>query len=195
MTNDPTDPQNVPGGAPQPPQPDGQQAPPPPAPPQAPPAQPGQPPQYGAPQQPGGYQQPPQYGQQPPYAGQQPPQYGQPAYGQPYPGTQPGNITANVWLSVFFSWIPALIFYLVEKDTVTPVARKAAADNLNFQLIRTIAIMAAAILLLIPYLGVLLYFVVTIGSFVIAIINAAKTPGQVQRGEYATFLLAPSWVK
>lgn len=207
MTNDPTDPQGFPGGAPQP----GAVPPQPPVPPQAPPAY-GQP-QPGQPQQPG-YNPPPaadpNYGQQPPAYGQpgqpqpgygqpqQPgygqPAYGQPGYGQPY-GNEPGNITANLWLSVFFTWLPALIFFLVEKDKVHPAARKAAADNLNFQLIRTIAIVVAAFLLMIPVVGALIYFVVVIGSFVLAIIHAIRIPAQVQAGQFASFMLAPTWVK
>ncbi|MGO1769053.1 MAG: DUF4870 domain-containing protein [Microbacterium sp.] len=173
---------------------------------QQPPAPPA--PEYGQQphgQQPYGQQQPQDpYGQQPGYGQAPPPGYGQPQYGQPgygqpqyapYAGQEPGNITANLWLSVFFTWIPALIFYLVEKDRVTPVARKAAADNLNFQLLRIIAIAGSALLLLIPVLGVLLYFVVTIGTFVIAIIHAAKVPGEVRSGQFANFILTPPWVK
>lgn len=26
------------------------------------------------------------------------------------------NLTLNYWLSVFFTWLPALIFWLIEKD-------------------------------------------------------------------------------
>ncbi|MGO1409950.1 MULTISPECIES: DUF4870 domain-containing protein [unclassified Microbacterium] len=201
VTNDPTDPQNVPGGAPDPgavpPPPPGQQPPVPPqqqVPPQQPPAYGQQPPGYNPP--PAGGQQYPQpgYGQPQPGYGQPQPGYGQPAYGQPY-GNEPGNITLNLWLSVFFSWIPALIFYLVEKDKVNPVARKAAADNLNFQLIRIIAIVAAAFLLFVPIVGALIYAVVGIGTFVIAIIHAAKVPGDVNAGQYGKFMLTPDWIK
>lgn len=201
MTNDPTDPQGIPGGAPQP----GAVPPQPPVPPAygeqpgytPPPADPTygqqppaydqqQAPAYGQPQQPG-------YGQQPPY-GQQP-GYGQAAYGQPYGGPEPGNITANLWLSVFFSWLPALIFYLVEKDKVVPAARKAAADNLNFQIIRIIAMVAAAFIIWIPVVGVLVYIVVVLGGFVLSIIHAAKVPGELRSGQYGSFLLTPPWIK
>ncbi len=219
MTNNPTDPQQGPESTPPAGAPEPGAVPPPPAPPygEQPPApgageygqQPPAPPapdygqqQYG--QQPYGQQPQDPYGQQPGYNQAPPPGYGQPQYGQPgygqpqyapYAGQEPGNITANLWLSVFFTWIPALIFYLVEKDRVTPVARKAAADNLNFQLLRIIAIAGSALLLLIPVLGVLLYFVVTIGTFVIAIIHAAKVPGEVRAGQFANFILTPPWIK
>lgn len=219
MTNNPTDPEQgpentppagapEPGAVPPPPAPPYGEQPPAPQPPapeygQQPPAAPPAP-EYGQPQY--GQQPPAQdpYGQQQPGYGQTPPPYGQPQYGQPgygqpqynpYAGQEPGNITANLWLSVFFSWIPALIFYLVEKDRVTPIERKAAADNLNFQLIRIIAIAAAAILLLIPFLGILLYLVVTIGTFVISIIHAAKVPGEVRSGQFANYILTPPWIK
>ena len=200
MTNDPTDPQGTPGAAPEP----GAVPPQPPVPPQAQPAY-GQPdpaaqPGYNPPPADPNYGQQPAYGQpgQPQYGAPgyaQQPGYGQPAYGQPGYGNEPGNITLNLWLSVFFSWLPALIFFLVEKDKVNPVARKAAADNLNFQLIRIIAIVVSAFLLMIPYIGILIYLVVAIGTFVIAIIHAAKVPSQVQAGQYAKYILTPDWIK
>lgn len=131
--------------------------------PQQPPAQP----QYQAPPA-GAYQQQPPQGYpgyppqgQPGYAqpgqpgqpGYPPP--GQPGYGQPQPGyAQPApsnpadSITLNYWLSVFFSWIPALIFYMIEKDKGDPRARYFHAANLNFSLIRV----AAAIVLVILYI-------------------------------------------
>ena len=204
MTNDPTAPQGYPEGAPQ--QPGA-------GPPQDPtygqqPVDPayGQQPQYG---QAGYGQQQPQYGQQPGYDqaayGQQPgygqpqygqQQYGQPGYGQPmYGGNEPGNIAVNLWLSVFFTWIPALIFFLVEKDKVNPIARKAAADNLSFQLIRVIASLATYILVLIPFIGALIAVVAGIGLFVISIIHAAKIPGQVRAGQPGQYILTPEWIK
>ncbi|WP_156761305.1 DUF4870 domain-containing protein [Microbacterium karelineae] len=190
MTNDPTTPQPGPEGAPDaggvPPQPPQQ-----PVPPQ--PQQPG-PPQQQPPAAPEPAQQQPVY----PPQGQTPPPPGG-GYGQPYAQSAPGqgtsNIVLNLWLSVFFSWIPALIFYLIEKDSATPIERKAAADNLNFQLIRIIAMVAAGVLVGIPVLGWLIWVAAVVGGFVISIIHAAKVPGELQAGREAKFLLAPTWVK
>ncbi|HJB64053.1 MAG TPA: DUF4870 domain-containing protein [Candidatus Microbacterium pullistercoris] len=207
MTDNPTDPQQGAEGAPgavPPQQPQGQQQPTPPQPPQQPQSQPTPPPApqqqppQGYPQQPPqGYpqQQPPQgYPQQPPHGYPQQPQggYQQPAYGPPADNS---NLQLNLWLSVFFAWLPALIFFLIEKDKVDPATRKAVADNLNFQLIRTIAMVAALLIIWIPILGQLLYIGVAIAGLVIAIMHAVKVPPQVQTGQYATFMVTPSWVK
>ena len=182
MTDNPTDPQQGAEGAPgavPPQQPQGQQQPTPPQPPQQPQSQPTPPP---APQQ-----QPPQGYPQQPQGG-----YQQPAYGPPADNS---NLQLNLWLSVFFAWLPALIFFLIEKDKVDPATRKAVADNLNFQLIRTIAMVAALLIIWIPILGQLLYIGVAIAGLVIAIMHAVKVPPQVQTGQYATFMVTPSWVK
>lgn len=49
------------------------------------------------------------------------------------------TLTLNYWLSVFFSWIPALIFYFVEKGK-NSVIDEHNRVNLNFQLVRTIVV-------------------------------------------------------
>ncbi len=152
---------------------------------------PGQP--YGAPQDPYGATGPAQYGAAP--------QYGAPQYGAPQTPMGPAgyplvtqqelsDITLNLWLSVFFGWIPALIFYVIRRDTATPLARKAYADNLNFQLVCLI-IYAASYILMFLIIGMLTIFV----PFILAIINAATVPGQLRAGQPGKFLLAPNWVK
>ncbi|WP_147243178.1 hypothetical protein [Acidipropionibacterium virtanenii] len=150
------------------------------------------------------------YAQQPtvdPYAASQPyPQgpYGQDPYGQnpygqvPVPVQQPyaqgygpnmpadggmSNVAPNLWLSAFFGWIPALIYFLSCKDNCAPTVRKAHADNLSFQLIRLIV-------LCVPYVGVLAALVL----FIIAIIHATQVPGQVRSGQQARFTLTPDWI-
>lgn len=189
MTNNPTDPQNGPETNP----PAGEPGPVPPQQPQhgAPEGQPGYP-QQGQPSYPqAAYQQPQQsYGQQP--HGQQP--YGQQPYGQQ---GQSSNLTLNLWLSVFFSWIPALIFYLVEKDKVSPVQHKANADNLTFQLMR-VALGFAMYLAIIPFLGWVIAILAGIGSvvfFVFAIIHAVKVPGEVEQGRPGNFIWTPTVIK
>ncbi|ALX66756.1 DUF4870 domain-containing protein [Microbacterium sp. XT11] len=188
----------------------------PPAPP-APPAQPaGAQPPTGAPTPPAqgapAYGQPPQgapaYGQPAGYGQPAPgaPGYGQPGYGAPAGapyGAQPGygapvqsNITLNLWLSVFFSWLPALIFYLVEKDKVAPNYQRANAANLNYQIIVVIAYAAVGILSVVTFgIGAILYFVLWIGQIVIGIIHAVNVPTQLASGQEGKFYLAPAWVK
>lgn len=141
------------------------------------------------PQQP--YAQPPfpqtsqmqSYGRQTqPYGAPAPQGYG---YAPPVPADGgAGNVAPNLWLSVFFGWIPALIYYLTCKDRCAPTVRKAHADNLSFQLLRLIVS-------LVPYLGWLAALVL----FVIAIVNAAQVPGQVRNGQQARFTLTPNWIR
>lgn len=134
-----------------------------------------------------------------PYAGSQPyDQYGPDPYGQsPVPGQQPyaqygqmvpadggiGNVAPNLWLSAFFGWIPALIYYLACKDNCAPTVRRAHADNLSFQLIRLIVCF-------VPHLGWLAALVL----FVMAVVHAAQVPGQVRSGQQPRFILTPNWI-
>ncbi|QIK63684.1 DUF4870 domain-containing protein [Leucobacter viscericola] len=183
-------------------------APVPPVPP-APPAQPAA--QPAAPQQPQ-YQVPPQQPQQPQQPQYQaPPQGGQGGYAAPpapggyaaAPVADPvSNITLNYWLSVFFSWIPALIFFLIEKDKGNAQVRAYHADNLNFSLVRIMAGIATGILLvpfaLIPYVGGVLAFVLwaaNIVLFVFQIIAAAKAPEAFRRGEKPPFIFNIQMIK
>jgi len=150
-------------------------------------------PVYGQPAhgQPAYGQQPPAYGQQAPVYGQQPPAYGAPAYGPPVTP----NLTLNLWLSVFFYWLPALIFFLVEKDKVAPSYAAANAGNLNFQIVRTIAVVVASILMPIPFLGGLLFAAVMIAGLVVSIIHALNVPARAAAGQAPGYIFAPDWVK
>lgn len=144
-------------------------------------------PQQPYPPQPGPAQ--PYGGQAQPYGGQMVPQQGYgPQYAQMIPadgGTS--SLAPNLWLSVFFAWIPALIYYLTAKDRSAPAVRKAHADNLSFQLIRTIACLFSWV----PVLG----WILVVGFLVLSIINAAQVPGQVRGGQQPKVLLAPPWFK
>lgn len=196
---------NVPPAPPAAPQP--ASAPVPPASAPVPPAPaPGQPaPGYGQPAAPG-YGQPaaPAYGQPAPGYGQPPqgapaPGYGAPA-GAPY-GAQPGygapvqpNIVINLWLSVFFGWIPALIFFLIEKDKVPANYQRANAANLNFQIILAIAY-AACVVLSFVIIGAFLLPLVSLAQLIIGIIHAINVPPQLAAGQEGKFYLAPNWIK
>ena len=124
-----------------------------------------------------------------PGLGQQP--YGAPAYGPPVTP----NLTLNLWRSAFFYWLPALIFFLIEKDMVAPSYAAANAGNLNFQIVRTIAVVVASILVGIPFLGGLLFAAVLIAGFVISIIHAVNVPARATAGQAPGYILAPDWVK
>ncbi len=160
--------------------------------PQAPTTPPAAPaPPTGAPQQPQ-YQAPPQQPQQPQY--QAPPQAG---YQQPV-ADPVSNITLNYWLSVFFTWIPALIFFLIEKDKGNQQAYAFHRDNLNFSLLRVGVMIATYILMIIPYIGWVLGILLWIGSlvlFVFHIIAAVKAPDGYRRGGRPEFIFNIPLVK
>ncbi|MBS3182989.1 DUF4870 domain-containing protein [Leucobacter manosquensis] len=169
----------------------------PPVPPQAPQYQA---PQYQAPnaQQPQQPQQPPQYGA----PGQTPPPpggYQQPPAGYAQPVADPAsNVVLNYWLSVFFSWIPALIFFLVDKDKGDQRLYAYQRDNLNFSLLRVGVGLATWILGLIPYLGLIFGFLLGIGSvvlFVFHIIAAVKASEGFRRGEQPGFIFNVPLIK
>lgn len=166
--------------------------------PSAPPVPP-QEPQYQAPpaqqhQQPQPHQQP----QQPPHfgaPGQTPPPpggYQQPPAGYAQPVADPAtNVVLNYWLSVFFSWIPALIFYLIDKDKGDQRLYAYQRDNLNFSLLRVGLVIATWILALIPYIGPIFGFLLGIGSlvlFIFHIIAAVKASEGFRRGEQPGFI-------
>lgn len=146
-------------------------------------------PQYQQPQQPT----PPQYQQpfqQQPGGGQVPPGGYQQQYAQQPVGDPAGTITLNYWLSVFFTWIPALIFFLVEKDKGNRLANDYHRENLNFALLRTGVVVATYILAMIPYIGWLFALVLWIGSvvlFVFHIMAAAKATDAFRRGAQPPF--------
>ena len=148
-------------------------------------------------QDPYGQQQPYQdpYGQQPQY-GQQPGYGAAPGYYGAAAPLQQSNITANLWLSVFFSWVPALIFFLVEKDKVAPNYQRANAANLNYQIIVVIAYAAVGLLTIVTFgIAAFLYALLPIAQLIIGIIHAINVPTQLQSGQEGKFYLAPNWVK
>lgn len=134
--------------------------------------------------------------QVPPAAPQAPvppaaPQYEAPPAGayqqQPAaPAADPvSNIQLNYWLSVFFAWIPALIFWIIEKDKGNARATAFHVSNLNFSLLRTAVGVGISILGLIPYIGWLIAILLWIGSivlFVFHIMAAAKAAEAYRNG-------------
>lgn len=137
-----------------------------------------------------GYQGPQGYPGQP--GNYPPPQY----YARPYP-TDGGlsTLQLNLWLSVFFGWIPALIFFVSARDNAHPAVREAHTKNMNFAIIRVICGAVAVV----PFVGWILGGLATVVLFIFAIINAAQVPGQITSGRRPEFVLenvtAPAWIK
>ncbi|MGO1434604.1 MAG: DUF4870 domain-containing protein [Canibacter sp.] len=130
----------------------------------------------------------------------QPGQPGGPAGQQPY-AQQPADpfsmVQLNYWLSVFFVWIPALIFYLVERGK-NPQADLYHRENLNFALTRTAVIVAGSLLGFIPFLGALLAVLVWIASlvlFIFHIIAAAKLNDTYRGGQKPGFVFNLPFLK
>lgn len=165
------------------------------APPPAAPAPPAAP-QYPTAAQPGYPQaqypaQPPQYpGQQPQYPAQPQAQY--PAQGYPQQVPQQAlasTVQLNYWLSVFFTWIPALIFFVTEKRK-NQLADEFHRQNLNFSLLRVIC----GIGTLIPYLGIL-FIIAGVILFIVHIMAAASAQSNFNRGMLPKFAFNLNLVK
>lgn len=136
-----------------------------------------------------GYQAPPQQGYQaPPQQG-----YSQPAGGyQQAPASDPvSTITLNYWLSVFFTWIPALIFFLIEKDKGNQQAYAFHRDNLNFALLRVIVGLVG----IIPYIGWVVAVLGGIVLFVFHIMAAAKAGEAYRTGQKPPFIFNIPMIK
>lgn len=133
----------------------------------------------------------PQQGQQQyPPQGQQYPQQGQQHYPQQFSQQATANtVQLNYWLSVFFSWIPALIFYVNEKGK-NQLADEYHRQNLNFALVRVIC----SVGIVIPYLG-FLFFIAAIVLFVFHIMAAASAQSNFNRGQLPKFVFNLNLVK
>lgn len=158
----------------------------------------------------GGQQGQPGYDGQPGpgYTGQQGGYAGQPGQPGGYQPGQPGGyqqpvqrdgglstLQLNLWLSVFFYWIPALIFLLTSRDNSAPAVRDGHTKNMNFQIIRIIF----AAISVIPYIGWLIGGIGSIVLFIFAVINAVQVPQQIRANRRPEFIMdnvtAPNWVK
>lgn len=159
-------------------------------PPQGQPA-PGQQGAWGAPSQ--QYQQPPMGGMPPqPHAG-----YGQMAAGSNNPNYLAGpseqgrnTLQLDYWLSVFFSWIPALIFFLTERDK-NKLVDDHTKEILNFSITRVIA----GAVMVIPVIGWILGGIASIALFVVAILGALKGPEEYDNGRPYQFPLTLRLIK
>lgn len=138
-----------------------------------------QPPAYQPPVQ---QQQP--YGQPP-----APPAYQQQPYQQQTMADPASAVTLNYWLSVFFSWIPALIFFLTEKGK-NGFSDEYNKANLNFSILRGIT----GFLVVIPYLGVIFGFL-ALALFIIHIIAAVEAPKKFRSGQPYKFPFNIAFIK
>lgn len=139
------------------------------------PASGGQPPAAEAP-----YQQPVQPQSDNPLAYPQAP-YQQAPYQQQGMSDPASTVTLNYWLSVFFSWIPALIFFFTEKGK-NGFTDEFNKSNLNFSIIRGIV----GVLTFIPYLG-FVFGALGLAMFIIHIIAAVEAPKKYRNGEVYKF--------
>ena len=89
---------------------------------------------------------------------------------------------------ILFSWVPALIGYLVLKDR-GPFVREHTATALNFQLTMFIAYVIGLILTFVV-IGVFILLAVWVLTIVFSIIAAIKA----NQGEYYTYPLAIKFV-
>ena len=101
---------------------------------------------------------------------------------QGYQGQSPDEnlqrIQLNGWLSAFFGIIPALIFFIIDKERTNPIVRDFHRDTLNFSIIRAII----ALLALLPVVGWVIGLLGGLICFVVAIVAAVNAPNEYQAG-------------
>lgn len=133
---------------------------------------------------------PPQF---PSYPAQAQQQYGQqPVQQQQYQqgmGDPAGTVSLNYWLSVFFSWIPALIFFLTEKGK-NGLADEFHKQNMNFSIVRIIV----GVLSLIPYIGII-FVLASLALFIFHIIAAVEAPKAFRSGQPYKFVFNIPFIK
>ncbi|MDO5736298.1 MAG: DUF4870 domain-containing protein [Propionibacteriaceae bacterium] len=166
----------------------------------------GQQPMQGQPQNPqqapwGGPQQGQPYQQAPPPGGMPPQNYGggyspmTMGYNNPNYLAGPSEqgrstLTLDYWLSVFFSWIPALIFFLTEKDK-NKLVDEHTKELLNFNITRIIA----SAVMVIPVIGWIIGGIASLALFIVAILGALKGPEEYLQGRTYQFPLAIRFIK
>lgn len=113
--------------------------------------------------------------------------YQQPVQNQPYSQNQPfqqgatdpaNTVTLNYWLSAFFSWIPALVFFLTEKGK-NSLVDDFNKENLNFSIIRGIA---GVLWVVVPGIG-FIFGLAALALFVMHIIAAVEAPKKLNSGQ------------
>lgn len=124
------------------------------------------------------------------------------------PPHEASDISLNLVLSIFFGWIPALVFFL-RRDQVTPITRAVFVGNMNLQLTRLLVSVGGFILVIsvmlmgaasigcggaiVILLSLLLWIAiacVSIAYFVISIVAAAQAKDRAMVGQPYQFPLA-----
>lgn len=100
------------------------------------------------------------------------------------------TIQLDYWLSVFFSWIPSLIFFLTERDK-NKLVDAHTKELLNFNITRMI-VGAVAI---IPIIGWIVGGIASIALFVFAIMGAMKGPEEYANGREFQFKYTFRFIK
>lgn len=100
------------------------------------------------------------------------------------------TLQLDYWLSVFFSWIPALIFFLTEKDK-NRLMDEHTKELLNFNITRIIVGAVAAV----PIIGWIVGGIGSIVLFVMAILGAMKGPDDYANGRTYQFPLTFRFIK
>lgn len=109
-----------------------------------------------------------------------------------------GTLQLNYWLSAFFMWLPALIFWILEKDKGDRRATALHVANLNFSLLRTAIVIATGVLGAIPEIGwilVMLGWLVGFVLFVFHVIAATKIPRAYAETATEPFILNVPMIK
>lgn len=150
---------------------------------------------WGGPQQGQPYQQGPPAGGMPPqnYGGGYAPMtmgYNNPNYLAGPSEQGRSTLTLDYWLSVFFSWIPSLIFFLTEKDK-NKLVDEHTKELMNFSITRVIA----GAVMVIPIIGWIVGGIASLALFIMAILGAMKGPEEYLQGRTYQFPLAIRFIK
>ena len=100
------------------------------------------------------------------------------------------TLVLDYWLSVFFSWIPALIFFLTERDK-NRLVDDHTKELLNFSITRVIV----GAVMVIPVIGWIIGGIASLALFVLAIMGAMKGPDEYANGRTYQFPLAIRFIK
>lgn len=106
--------------------------------------------------------------------------------------TEAGSNTLQLdyWLSVFFSWIPALIFFLTERGK-NQLVDDHTKELLNFNITR----MIAYAVFIIPIIGWIIGGIASIALFVVATMGALKGTEEYKNGRTYRFPLSFRFIK
>ncbi len=103
------------------------------------------------------------------------------------------TLQLNYWLSAFFTWIPALIFYLTEKDK-NRLVDEHNKELLNFNILRGIVVVATFVLSF-TLIGGVLGTIASIALFILALMGAVKGPEEYAAGRTYKFPFTYPFIK